>query len=377
MANNDSKAEMQKASDDEALSDLRQQIDSLDRQLIQLLNNRAKLAQAVAEVKEQNLKPGETLQFYRPEREAQVLRRVMELNPGPLAGETVARIFREVMSACLALEEPTKVAYLGPQGTFTQAAALKHLGRGIVSVALPSINDVFREVSSDAVRYGVVPVENSTQGMVSLTLDSFQSFDLKVCGEVELRIHHHLLIGENTKPEAITRIYSHQQSFAQCRNWLDTHMPQADRIELRSNGEAAKRIQNEWNAAAIAGDMSIELYNLTAVANNIEDNPNNTTRFLIIGKQDVGPSGKDKTSIIVTTENKPGALNRLLDPFETAGISLTRIETRPAKTSKWHYVFFIDFEGHVEDANVREVMREIEKEATAVRWLGSYPKAVI
>lgn len=365
------------APDDEALSELRGKIDQLDKDLVQLLNQRANLAKSVAKVKEAHLAPGEKVEFYRPEREAQVLRRVMEMNPGPLADETVARIFREVMSACLALEEPTRVAFLGPDGTFTQAAALKHLGRGIVSVALPSINDVFREVSADAVRYGVVPVENSTQGMVSLTLDSFQDFDLKICGEVELRIHHHLLIGENTKPNAITRIYSHQQSFAQCRNWLDTHMPQADRIEVRSNGEAAKRIQHEWNAAAIAGDMAVELYDLKAIANNIEDNPNNTTRFLIIGKQDVAPSGEDKTSIIVTTENTPGALHRLLAPFETSGISLTRIETRPARTSKWHYVFFIDFEGHVDDPKVREVMRELEKEATDVRWLGSYPKAVI
>lgn len=360
-----------------SLSTLRDKIDSLDKQVLSLLNERAQVAQTVGAVKQSTLADGETLNFYRPEREAQVLRKIMDLNQGPLQDEVAARIFREIMSACLALEEPTKVAFLGPEGTFTQAAALKHFGLGAVSEALPSIKDVFREVSSDAVRYGVVPVENSTQGMVSLTLDSFQEFDLKVCGEVELRIHHHLLIGEHTKQESISRIYSHQQSLAQCRNWLDTHMPNAERVEVRSNGEAAKRIKDEWNAAAIAGDMASQLYDLTKVAENIEDNPNNTTRFLIIGTQDVQTSGKDKTSIIVTTENKPGALLRLLAPFEKAGISLTRIETRPSRKSKWHYVFFIDFEGHCDDENVQVVMKKLINETSQVRVLGSYPKAVL
>ncbi len=361
----------------QSLEQLRQQIDTLDLDMLTLLNERATLAQAVADVKHAELAEGETINFYRPEREAQVLRRIMEQNTGPLDDEVAARIFREIMSACLALEEPTKVAFLGPEGTFTQAAAIKHFGQGAISIALPSIQDVFREVSSDAARYGVVPVENSTQGMVSLTLDSFQDFDLKVCGEVELRIHHHLLIGENTKPDAISRIYSHQQSLAQCRNWLDTHMPTAERVEVRSNGEAAKRIQHEWNAAAIAGDMAVSLYSLKKIAENIEDNPNNTTRFLIIGKQEVGASGQDKTSIIVTTENKPGALYRLLAPFENEKISLTRIETRPARHSKWHYVFFIDFEGHCQDDNVKAVMKSLEEETMQIRVLGSYPKAVL
>jgi chorismate mutase/prephenate dehydratase len=315
--------------------------------------------------------------FYRPEREAQVLRNVMQRNSGPLDNEEMARLFREIMSACLALEQPVRVAYLGPEGTFTQAAALKHFGHSCVSVPMMAIDEVFREVSAGAVNYGVVPVENSTEGVVNHTLDNFMESSVHICGEVELRIHHHLLISSVTKVENISRIYSHAQSLAQCRKWLDSHFPKAERIAVSSNAEAARRIQSEWNAAAIAGDMAAEQYGLTKLNEKIEDMPDNSTRFLIIGTQTVPVSGDDKTSIIVAVRNKPGALYGLLAPFHRNGIDLTRVETRPSRNGAWSYVFFIDFVGHSEDPAIASVLAELSDQVADLRVLGSYPRAVL
>jgi chorismate mutase/prephenate dehydratase len=357
------------------LKKLREQIDSIDDRVRALIVERAQCAHRVADVK--RAVDGDATVFYRPEREAQVLRRMMETSSSPLSGEAMARIFREIMSACLALEQQLQVAYLGPEGTFTQQAALKHFGHGAKTVPLASIDDVFREVESGAVNYGVVPVENSTEGMVSHTLDSFMRFGLRICGEVELRIHHHLLISESNKRENITRVYSHQQSLAQCRQWLDTHLPNVERIAVSSNAEAARRIRGEWHASAIAGDMASELYGLSKVAENIEDNPNNTTRFLIIGRDTVPRSGDDKTSLLVSMRDKPGALYKLLEPFNQAGVSLTRLESRPSKNANWSYVFFIDCEGHQDDVTVQSVLSAVANEVLEVRVLGSYPKAVL
>lgn len=360
----------------EELGKLREKIDSVDKQIHQLVNERASYAMQVADVKKRysDMTPPK---YYRPEREAQVLKNVMEKNQGPLDNETVARLFREIMSACLALEEPMKIAFLGPAGTFTQAAAVKHFGHAIESVPLTSIDDVFREVVAGSAHYGVVPVENSTEGMVNHTLDSFLNYQTYICGEVELRIHQHLMAGPATKPDSITRVYSHQQSLAQCRRWLDANMPKAERIAVSSNSEAAKRLNDEWNAAAIAGEMAAEIYGLNIIERNVEDMPDNTTRFLIIGREPVPPSGSDKTSCLVSTRNKPGALFKLLEPFHGEGISLTRIETRPSKASNWSYVFFIDFEGHEEDPTVRKVFKALTDEALEIQKLGSYPKAVL
>lgn len=358
------------------LDSLRDQIDQVDQQIQQLINRRARFAQQVADVKQAE-KPGEKVVFYRPEREAQVLRRVMDRNEGPLSEEAVARLFREIMSACLALEEPMQIAYLGPEGTFTQAAAQKHFGHAVLTRPMATIDEVFREVESGNAHYGVVPVENSTEGMVNTTLDSFVHSRLTISGEVELRIHHNLLVGKATKPESITRIYSHQQSFGQCRQWLDAHYPKAERVAVSSNADAAKRLQHEWHAAAIAGDIAAEIYGLEKLAANIEDNPHNTTRFLIVGNNAVTASGEDKTSIIVSMRNKPGALYELLAPFYKAGVSLTRIETRPAREGTWAYMFFIDFEGHESDTLVKELMQQVEEKAVFVKRLGSYPKAVL
>ncbi len=301
----------------------------------------------------------------------------MELNKGPLDNEEMARLFREIMSTCLALEQPLKVAYLGPEGTFSQAAALKHFGQAVISKPMAAIDEIFREVAAGAVSFGVVPVENSTEGAINHTLDSFLEHDLVICGEVELRIHHHLLVAENTKTERITRIYSHAQSLAQCRKWLDAHYPNVERVAVSSNAEAAKRVKSEWNSAAIAGDMAAQLYGLSILADKIEDRPDNSTRFLIIGNQTVPATGDDKTSVIISMSNKPGALHELLIPFHTSGIDLTRIETRPSRSGKWTYVFFIDFIGHKDDPLVKSALEKIAQEAVGLKVLGSYPNAVL
>ncbi len=358
------------------LGQLRDRIDDLDQQIMDLISARASCAQEVAEVKLSH-NSGQDVFFYRPEREAQVLRRIKEQNPGPLSGEEMARLFREIMSACLALEKPMHIAFLGPAGTFTQAAALKHFGHSVVSVPLPAIDAVFREVESGAAHYGVVPVENSTEGMINHTLDMFMSSPLKICGEVQLRIHHHLLTSPANKDGKITRIYSHQQSFAQCRQWLDANRYGVERVAVSSNAEAARRAAEEPGTAAIAGDMAAELYGLEKLAGCIEDRPDNTTRFLIIGRESVGVSGQDKSSILVSMRNKPGALYQLLEPFHRNGISLTRIETRPSPSGTWAYVFYIDFEGHMEDAEVSKVLAEIDDEAVELKRLGSYPIGVL
>lgn len=361
-------------SDKPSLESLREQIDAVDRQLQDLLNHRAGLAHAVAVVKRAE-DPAPV--FYRPEREAQVLARIKERNKGPIDAEDMARLFREVMSICLALEQPMRVAFLGPEGTFTQQAALKHFGHAVESVPLGAIDEVFREVEAGSVHFGVVPVENSTEGMVNHTLDSFMNSGLNICGEVELRIHHHLLSGPHTRRDKVTRIYSHQQTLAQCRQWLDAHMPGVERVAVSSNAEAARRLRDEWNAMAIAGDMAAELYGLDIVQSKIEDRPDNTTRFLIIGRQDTPPSGRDKTSMLVSGKNRPGLLADLLAPFRAAGINLTRLESRPSHIANWSYVFFIDCEGHQADPLLAGVLERLDSDGNTVKLLGSYPKAVL
>jgi chorismate mutase/prephenate dehydratase len=355
------------------LESLRKKIDEIDSLLIDSISERARCAQQVAEVKENQ---GEQA-YYKPEREAQVLRRVMEKNQGPLGNEDMARLFRQIMSACLALEQPVKVAYLGPEGTFTQEAALKHFGDSAVSVPQSAIDEVFREVLSGSCHYGVVPVENSTEGVISHTLDSFMDSSLKICGEVELRIHQHFMVGTNTDKKNISRVYSHAQSLAQCRQWLNSNFPAIERVAVSSNAEAAKRVQGEWNSAAIAGDMACELYSLEKLHQKIEDNPDNSTRFLIIGREEVPKSGIDRTSLVVSVRNKPGALHDLLEPFQRHNVDMTRLESRPSRSSKWTYVFFIDLEGHIDDPAVANVLEELNSQVVELKVLGSYPCAVL
>jgi chorismate mutase/prephenate dehydratase len=359
--------------DNNPLNSIRQRIDAVDDQIQKLLNERASLAQEVARVK---LAAGEAAVFYRPEREAQILRRVKESNPGPLGSEEMARLFREIISACLALEQPMKIAFLGPAGTFTQAAAFKHFGHSVTTVPFGAIDEVFREVEAGSTDYGVVPVENSTEGVINHTLDLLLSSPLKICGEVELRIHQNLMSRAGGLA-AIKRVYSHSQSLAQCREWLDTHLPAAERIVASSNAEAARIAVEEAGAAAVAGETAAELYGLTILQRNIEDQPDNTTRFLVLGKEGVPPSGRDKTSLLVSTRNKPGALFQLLDPLAKHGISMTRIESRPSRQGMWEYVFFLDIEGHGQEERVAKALSELEQEASLFKILGSYPKAVL
>lgn len=357
------------------LGQIRDEIDQLDEQLQQLINRRGALAQEVARIKLESADNGE-VEFYRPEREAQVLARVMERNRGPLGDEEMARLFREVMSACLALEQPMKIAFLGPEGTFTQAAALKQFGHSVETMSMATIPAVFHDVESGEADYGVVPVENSTEGVISHTLDMFINSPLRINGEVELRIHHYLM-SQHSDLQGIRRIYSHQQSLAQCRNWLEEHLDGIDQITVSSNAEAARIASKEPDAAAIAGDIAANIYGLQVLARNIEDEPDNTTRFLVIGTQSPAPSGRDKTSLLVSTHNRPGALYELLSPFSENGVSMSRIESRPSRRGNWDYLFFVDIDGHAEDENVKRALTKLESGATMFRVLGSYPKAIL
>ncbi|MCG2634886.1 MAG: prephenate dehydratase [Gammaproteobacteria bacterium] len=355
--------------DESRLNDVRARIDLVDRQLLSLFNQRAGLAEEVARLKRAS---GDTV-FYRPEREAEVLNGVAEANPGPLPNATVVRLFRELMSACLALESPLRVAYLGPAGTYSQDAVKKHFGQAVECVPLAGIDLIFREVAAGEVDYGIVPIENSTEGAVTHTLDSFLDSSLKICGEVELPIHHRLLSNAASFKE-IGEVYSHKQSLAQCRQWLAGHLPEAELVAVSSNAEAAQRVAEEPGSAAIAGESAAIIYGLPVLASNIEDTPDNTTRFLVLGRQETRASGHDKTTLMVATHNKPGALHALLGPLAEHGISMSRIESRPSRLDRWTYVFFIDVDGHASDPGLSAALAQLQREASLFRVLGSYPR---
>ncbi|MFQ5644359.1 MAG: prephenate dehydratase [Thiogranum sp.] len=355
---------------DSKLVQLRRRIDQLDEQLQALLNERAECAQQVARVKRDS---GDDADFYRPEREVEVLRRVRERNTGPFPDDEVVRLFREIMSACLALEQPLTVAYLGPEGTYSQAATLKHFGHSVKLKPLAAIDEIFREVEAGSADYGVVPVENSSEGAINHTLDMFIRSPLKICGDVELRVHHQLLSAANSL-EDIECVRAHQQSLAQCREWLGANLPGVERVAVSSNAKAARLASEDHTSAAIASDVAAEMYALDILVANIEDDPGNTTRFMVIGDQKVGPSGRDKTSLMLAAHNRAGALYSLLEPISRHGVSMTRIESRPSRVSKWDYVFFVDVEGHVEDENVAAALKELASTASQLKVLGSYPK---
>jgi chorismate mutase/prephenate dehydratase len=356
----------------ESLGRLRQQIDALDDRILALLNERARLAREIGHLKNGNA--------YRPEREAQVVRRLQAANAGPLPPEAVERLFREIMSACRALEQPLSVAYLGPAGTFSEAAAIKQFGHAVKGLPMASIDEVFHALERGEAQFGVVPVENSTEGAVNRTLDLLLISPLKICGEVMLRVRQHLMrradVGEQGLDD-IEVVYSHAQSLAQCHDWLNQNLPQARRIRVTSNGEAARMAAEDPRAAAVAGELAAERYGLDIVARDIEDDPNNTTRFLVLGQEDAAPSGRDKTSLVLSTKNKPGTLLELLTPFARNGISLTKLESRPVRNGLWEYVFFIDFEGHRTDAVVQDTLAAVEPHTTLLKVLGSYPMASV
>ncbi|MCX7555513.1 prephenate dehydratase [Xanthomonadaceae bacterium JHOS43] len=356
-----------------ALAQVRERIDAIDRQIQSLIAERAGFALQVGKAKG---KLAAAVDYYRPEREAQVLRMVVDRNEGPLSDEVLVHVFREVMSACLAQQEPLKIGYLGPEGTFSQQAVLKHFGRSAHGLPLASIEEVFQEVESGAADFGVVPVENSGQGTIQVTLDMFLTSGLKICGEVELRVHQYLL-SRSGRIEDIERIYAHPQSFAQTAGWLRTNLPKIEKIPVSSNAEGARRARSADDAAAIGGESAGHVYGLKKVVMQpIHDDKENTTRFLVIGRRIFPPSGHDRTSILVFIHDKPGALFDVLSPFARHGISMNRIESRPSHQAKWEYAFFIDLAGHVEDAGMKQALAELEAHAAQVKVLGSYPVAV-
>ncbi len=359
------------------LSKARARIDQLDQDLQKLIAERASIALEIREIKAKQ-PAGATGDHYRPAREAQVLRRAIARNralKSPVSDETMARLMREIMSACLALESPLAVSYLGPEGTYTQAAVYKHFGHQVDARVANAIDEIFRDVESGSATYGVVPIENSTEGVVSSTLDLLAQTPLTICGEVWLPVHHHLLTNHK-KTRDIRRVFAHAQSFAQCRKWLDTQLPHAERIAVASNGLAAQMVKKAGKGAAIAGAAAGELYKLRVVASNIEDDPNNTTRFLVIGRQNPEPTGADTTSLVMSAhKDRAGALFQLLEPFSASSINLTKIESRPSRRAAWDYNFFIDLEGHQDDEAVKKALAQVRAHAATFKVLGSYPRA--
>ena len=361
------------ASGGPVLSDVRAHIDGIDRQIQGLIADRAAYALQVGKAKG---KLAAAVDYYRPEREAQVLRMVVDRNEGPLSDEVLVHVFREIMSACLAQQEPLKVGFLGPEGTFSQQAVVKHFGRSAHGLPLASIEEVFQEVESGSADFGVVPVENSGQGTIQVTLDMFLTSNLKICGEVELRVHQYLL-SRTGRIEDIERIYSHPQSFAQTSSWLRSHLPKVEKIPVSSNAEGARRARNSDDAAAIAGESAGHVYGLKKVIMSpIQDDADNTTRFLVIGRSIFPASGHDRTSVLVFIHDKPGALFDVLSPFARHGISMNRIESRPSHNAKWEYGFFIDLAGHIEDEAMKKALAELQAHSAQIKILGSYPVAV-
>jgi len=365
-------AETKKAEQSIALEEVRAQIDTLDAQIQALISDRARLAWAVRESKGNQR---HAVDFYRPEREAAVLRAVKERNEGPISDAEMLRLFREIMSVCLAQQEPLKIAYLGPEGTFTQQAVNLHFGHSVLALGVSSIDDVFHQVETTDADFGVVPVENSSQGVVSHTLDRFVDSDLKICGEIQMAIHHNLL-SQAKSLAGIERIYSHQQSLSQCKNWIRQHLPAAECISVGSNAEAARRVRHAPDAAAISSRSAAEIYGLPVLFARIEDQSDNATRFLVIGRQLLAPSGDDKTSLLLAGDEGPGALHSLLDPLARHSLNMTRIESRPCSAAAWSYVFFIDVDGHAESEPLKSALSEMQNATSLTRVLGSYPKAI-
>jgi len=351
------------------LDKLRKEIDRIDDELLGALERRAGVVQKVGALKGK-------APAYRPEREAEILRR-MASSSKVISKEGTAAVFREIISACRGLEEAIRVAYLGPEGTFSEQAVRKHFGAAVEASPQASVDDAFRSAESGATQFTVVPVENSTDGVVGRTLDLLTSTPLRICGEIELRVQQNLL-SKGKALKGIKRVYSHSQSLAQCNGWLGKNLPGAARIPVASNAEAAQRAAKEKGAAAIAGLLAGSRYRLNVLARSIEDSPDNTTRFLVLGQIDPAPTGKDRTSLVMSAENRPGAVHGLLTPLAEHKVSMTRIESRPLRTraSLWEYFFFIDVEGHAKDAAVARAIDGLRQKAPFFKVLGSYPVAV-
>lgn len=357
------------------LPEIRKHINEIDERIQALINERATFAQKVGAAKGD---VESAVDYYRPEREAQVLRSVLERNEGPLRNEEMLRLFREIMSACLAQQEPLKIGFLGPEGTFTQTAVFKHFGHSVRALPFHTIDEVFQEVECSAADFGVVPIENSTEGSVNNTLDMFLTSPLKIAGEIELKIEQHLM-GKMKGLENIERICAHEQSLAQCRGWLREYLPHVELIGMSSNAAGARRARDEDGSAAIGPEVAADVYQLKVMVNNIEDRPDNATRFLVVGRNLLAASGDDKTTVLVSTSGTAdgaGILHHLLQPLAEQGVNMTRIESRPSRRKKWDYVFFIDIDGHAEDKPLATALAKLEKNSSLFRVLGAYPKAV-
>ena len=357
------------------LAEIRKRINEVDVQIQDLINERARFAQQVGVAKG---KLASAVDYYRPEREAEILRNVMDRNQGPLRNEEMLRLFREIMSACMAQQEPLKIGFLGPEGTFTQTAVFKHFGHSVRVLPLHTIDEVFQEVESGVADFGVVPIENSTEGSVNNTLDMFLTSPLKISGEIELSIEQHLL-GRMTGLENIERICAHEQSLAQCRGWLREYLPHVELIGMSSNAAGARRARDESGTAAIGPDVAADVYDLKMLVNSIEDRSDNSTRFLVVGRDLLAPSGDDKTTLLVSTSDTgggAGVLHELLLPLADHNVVMTFIESRPSRRKNWDYVFFIDIDGHADESPVSDALAVLEKKSSLFRILGAYPKAV-
>ncbi|WP_211443559.1 prephenate dehydratase [Collimonas humicola] len=354
---------------EDKLLPLRQQIDAIDAEILALLNRRAKIAQEVGHVKAETNAP-----VFRPEREAQVLLKVAERNPGPLQGGDVQTIFREVMSACRALEKRVTVAYLGPAGTFSEQAVYQQFGHAVEGLPCVSIDEVFRATEAGTADFGVAPIENSSEGVINRTLDLLLQTTLNISGEVSIPVHHSLMTKEGTMA-GIARICAHSQALAQCNAWLNQHYPNIERQAVASNAEAARMASENEAVAAIAGEMAAQKYDLQVVSANIQDDPHNRTRFAVVGRLQNGASGKDQTSLVLSVANKAGAVYKLLAPLAKHGVSMTRFESRPARMGAWEYYFYVDVEGHAADEKVAKALDELQQNAAFYKLLGSYPRS--
>lgn len=349
------------------LKQLRKKIDAVDEEILEALNRRAEVVLEIGRIKRDRKE-----KFYAPTRENEVITRLISLNRGPFPNEALKTVYREIMSASLALEEPLKVAYFGPQATFTHLAALRHFGSSADLMPSESIKEVFEAVDTGKTEYGVVPIENSSEGIVSHTLDMFIDYDLSICAEVFLEVSHHLLSMTGRKAD-IKNIYSHPQPAAQCRGWLEANMPGIPVIEAASTAKAAETAAREKSAAAIASELAATVYGLKFVEKRIEDSRRNFTRFLVISSQLHPRTGNDKTSIMFSAKDQPGALYGALEPFKRAKINLTKIESRPSRRKAWEYIFFVDLLGHIEDKKVQKAIGEMKEASLFLKVLGSYP----
>ncbi len=354
----------------EELSKLREQIDKLDKKILELISNRARIALEIG-----RLKSKDQLNFWDPKREKEIFEHLKSLNKGPLSHQAIFHIFHEIITATREIQHPTKVAFLGPEATFSHMAAIKHFGKTAIFYPLPSIKDVFWEVEKGSYDYGVVPVENSTEGIVAYTLDMFMQSELKVAGEIYLRINHFLAASFKEK-EKIKKIYAHPQAVAQCRNWISYHMPNIPIFETSSTALAARKAKEDPEAAAITTKLAAEKADLFILERHLEDFAHNTTRFWIIGHRLPNPTGSDKTSLLFATPDRPGALYKCLKPFAERRVNLSKLESRPMKNLPWHYLFFVDLEGHYTDTPVKEALVELKEVSAYLKLLGSYPKAL-